>query len=96
MQPWEIVVLICLLTLCCVMSYVAGRLHQQLKDEDNERKVLQHKANVYDAEIRRMYDEVTKYTVIRNSFIGGSTHASKFVYQDTDGLKVKDKNDLNA
>ena len=95
MQPWEIIVLIFLLTLCCVMSYVVGRLHQQLKDEDNARKVLQHKANIYDADIRRMYDEVTKYKAIRDSFTGGSTHASRFVYQDSDGLKVKDK-DLNA
>ncbi len=85
MQTWEIIVLICLLTLCCTMSYVAGRLHQQLKDDKDELNQLRRK------EYLHKQAEFYNRNIIYGAYHGGATHASRFAYQDTDGLNIKEE-----
>lgn len=85
MQPWEIVVLICLLTLCCTMSYVSGRLHQQLKDDKDELNQLRKTVDDYNTRKDRAKAELNRI------YGSDATYKSQFIYRDTDDLWVKEE-----
>ena len=90
MATWEIIALVSILTALCIMSFVSGRLYQQLQDDKDELNQLRKTVDDYNTRKYRAKAELNRI------YGSDAMYQSQFIYQDTDGLKVKDKNDLNA